>query len=231
MRSGGKTARMSKMSLEQKMALSGVGYTILALGGLSFVAFLLYCVSCCHRKAALSVTHRPAPRSPETSPRYESGPFPSAANQQIPERHDEESDEDFEDVFPQFHGAASAARTQNPSSACGRNSTKQDISMPDTNSQDTYINLSQDYVNVNVSTNAPARKEHTYLEVIPSEDDVNETEVTTAGDAPGEAPRGSLDSCAEKSLPFSHCSSYENITTCRSPPFGDSNPDYVNVIT
>ncbi|KAM4632080.1 uncharacterized protein O3C94_018608 [Discoglossus pictus] len=150
---------------------------------------------------------------------------------------DDESEEDFEEVIDQ--------RIELPKNTSCRNSAEPRKSTTDTTSQGSYVNISNNLSYENVAkipsegglTAPESRKDHTYLEVLPKEDEATKVDMVVV-----EATTDETTSSRARvsSQPEPHCSklftenrshSYENITLEESPGslISSVDLDYVNL--
>ncbi|XP_040212146.1 uncharacterized protein LOC120943098 isoform X3 [Rana temporaria] len=186
---------------------------IAGLLGISAMAFFLGCASCRQHKQREGADRRPPPPTPETehNPRYQTDrypptPSPSAAYS-VP-RITRNADNDYEDDFEELP-----------------------------------IQIIKDQLNKNTQNSAPSqkvrkaeraapvmRKDHTYLEVFPSD---TELELITADKGIATAMRSSVESEGKVSiLSQSSLHSYENVVNAHGSPSSaasDLESDYVNL--
>ncbi|XP_075035126.1 uncharacterized protein LOC142097306 isoform X2 [Mixophyes fleayi] len=212
------------------------------------MAFLLGCASCRQNKSPDSTERRPPPPSPEPEhPRYQPDLYPQSScvtvsQEEARQSEDDDDEDDFEDPED--------LNKQRQSDMSGQHSAESQKSLEDTSSQATYVNIkedqTEDYVNVEVPNNSGGpdrRRDHTYLEVLPSNNEkcetpVDDTATRSSKNVPG---KGS-------SLSESRSHSYENMPmdnppSCKGhlPSLSDSETaqyhdteldiDYVNVIS
>ncbi|CAH2308118.1 Hypothetical predicted protein [Pelobates cultripes] len=222
------------MSVEEVMLQTGLGHWVFGLCGISFIVFLINCIICCRKKSPVSIANRPAPPTPETVPRYESNLYPATPTQQMTERPDNDSDNDFEEM--------PTVRIKDPADMSQQNSGNAQTAtpltkVPGTSDKGTYVNIeedqSQDYVNVeNEHLKSTETKAHpVYIEVLPDESDEKDLRQPLGEKTEASAGRKSINSSATLSLSLSDslCHSYENITRTESPASGTADFDYVNV--
>ncbi|CAH2308119.1 Hypothetical predicted protein [Pelobates cultripes] len=205
------------MSVEEVMLQTGLGHWVFGLCGISFIVFLINCIICCRKKSPVSIANRPAPPTPETVPRYESNLYPATPTQQMTERPDNDSDNDFEEM--------PTVRIKDPADMSQQNSGNAQTAtpltkVPGTSDKGTYVNI------------ATETKAHpVYIEVLPDESDEKDLRQPLGEKTEASAGRKSINSSATLSLSLSDslCHSYENITRTESPASGTADFDYVNV--
>ncbi|XP_077303616.1 uncharacterized protein LOC143923674 isoform X6 [Lithobates pipiens] len=186
---------------------------IAGLLGISAMAFLLGCASCRQHKQREGADRRPPPPTPETehNPRYQTDrypptPAPSAAYSvpRITRNADNNYEEDFEELPIQVIKDHLIKNTRN--SAPSQKVRNAERAAP------------------------PMKKDHTYLEVFPSD---TELEITTADKGMTTAVRSSVESEGKVSiLSQSSRHSYENVVNANGSPSSaasDLEADYVNL--
>ncbi|XP_063791412.1 uncharacterized protein LOC134945828 isoform X2 [Pseudophryne corroboree] len=178
---------------ETDVSHTASGTWILGGLGISVMAFLLGCASCRQNRSSDSAERRPPPPSPapEIHLRYEPDLYPPTPGPVVFPKETRATDSDEEDYVeislrrPIKDEDLNAQRQSNMS---GQNSAASQKSLGDASSQGTYVNIGeqQDYVNVTSSNlDAPVlRKDHTYLEVFPSNDETDTPAMDTAAAEP-----------------------------------------------
>lgn len=233
---------------------------IAGLLGISAMAFLLGCASCRQHKQREGADRRPPPPTPESerNPRYQTDrypptPSPSAAysvpritrnadnyEDDLGERNaDHDYEEDFEELPIQV--IKDHLNKNTPNSAPSQKVKKEErvTTMRSSVKSEGKGSLSdsrcpsyENVVNVNGSLlSAPVmKKDHTYLEVFPSD---TELELITADKGIATAVRSSVESEGKVSiLSQSSLHSYENVVNANGSPSSaasDLEGDYVNL--
>ncbi|XP_077303612.1 uncharacterized protein LOC143923674 isoform X2 [Lithobates pipiens] len=221
---------------------------IAGLLGISAMAFLLGCASCRQHKQREGADRRPPPPTPETehNPRYQTDrypptPAPSAAYSvpRITRNADNNYEEDFEELPIQVIKDHLIKNTRNSAPSQKVRNAERVATMRSSVKSEGKGSLSdsrcpsyENVVNVNGSllSAPPMKKDHTYLEVFPSD---TELEITTADKGMTTAVRSSVESEGKVSiLSQSSRHSYENVVNANGSPSSaasDLEADYVNL--
>ncbi|XP_040212145.1 uncharacterized protein LOC120943098 isoform X2 [Rana temporaria] len=220
---------------------------IAGLLGISAMAFFLGCASCRQHKQREGADRRPPPPTPETehNPRYQTDrypptPSPSAAYSvpRITRNADNDYEDDFEELPIQIIKDQLNKNTQNSAPSQKVRKAERVTTMRSSIKREGKGSLSdsrcasyENVVNVNGSlVSAPVmRKDHTYLEVFPSD---TELELITADKGIATAMRSSVESEGKVSiLSQSSLHSYENVVNAHGSPSSasDLESDYVNL--
>ncbi|KAM5151716.1 uncharacterized protein ACMZJ9_009962 [Mantella aurantiaca] len=218
---------------------------IVSLLGISAMAFFLGCASCRQHKSREGVDRRPPPPTPEIdhNPRYQEElfpptPFPAAAYsiQTVTREYDNDYEDDFEElpaiIRDQLNKSAqSSAPSQKSTRGRALRSSiesggKESLSESRCHSYENVVHVNESLVSVPVM-----RKDHTYLEVLPSNND-SEMELPALDKGITSAMRSSVESEGKVSvMSQSSCHSYENVIHANGSPFSavsDLEGDYVN---
>ncbi|XP_077303614.1 uncharacterized protein LOC143923674 isoform X4 [Lithobates pipiens] len=202
---------------------------IAGLLGISAMAFLLGCASCRQHKQREGADRRPPPPTPETehNPRYQTG------------NADNNYEEDFEELPIQVIKDHLIKNTRNSAPSQKVRNAERVATMRSSVKSEGKGSLSdsrcpsyENVVNVNGSllSAPPMKKDHTYLEVFPSD---TELEITTADKGMTTAVRSSVESEGKVSiLSQSSRHSYENVVNANGSPSSaasDLEADYVNL--